>query len=54
LAVALLAFRDGILLYQQSGALPPHAVQRLVDEIKTLDMIKVRSEVEKKRAAAAS
>ncbi len=50
----LMAFRDGILLYQQSGALPPHAVQRLVDEIKTLDMIKVRAEVEKKRAATVS
>lgn len=50
----LMAFRDGILLYQQAGALPPHAVQRLVDEIKTLDMIKIRTEVEKKRAATAS
>jgi len=50
----LMAFRDGILLYQQSGALPPHAVQRLVDEIKTLDMIKVRSEGEKKRSTAVS
>ncbi len=50
----LMAFRDGILLYQQAGALPPHAVQRLVDEIKTLDMIKIRTDVEKKRSATAS
>ncbi len=50
----LMAFRDGILLYQQAGALPGHAVQRLVDEIKSLDMIKVRAEVEKQRAAVAS
>jgi thioredoxin 1 len=50
----LMAFRDGIMVYQQAGALPPHAVQRLVDEIKTLDMIQIRTEVEKKRAASAS
>lgn len=50
----LMAFRDGILLYQQAGALPPHAVQRLVDEIKTLDMIKIRAEVEKQQAVVAS
>jgi thioredoxin 1 len=50
----LMAFRDGVLLFQQPGALPPQAVQRLVDEIKTLDMIKVRAEVEKKRSAATS
>jgi thioredoxin 1 len=50
----LMAFRDGILVYQQAGALPPQAVQRLVDEIKKLDMIQVRAEVEKTRAAVAS
>lgn len=48
----LMAFRDGILLYQQAGGLPPHAVQRLVDEIKTLDMVKVRAEVEQQRPGA--
>jgi thioredoxin 1 len=46
----LMAFRDGILLYQQAGALPGSALQKLIDQIKTLDMIKVRAEVEGKAA----
>jgi thioredoxin 1 len=44
----LMAFRDGILLYQQAGGLPPHAVQRLVDEIRKLDMSDVRAKMEMK------
>jgi thioredoxin 1 len=48
----LMAFRDGILLYQQAGALPGSALQKLIDQIKTLDMIKVRAEVEGKAATA--
>jgi len=37
----LMAFRDGVLLYQEAGALPASALQRLIDEVKTLDMQKV-------------
>jgi thioredoxin 1 len=37
----LMAFRDGALLYQQAGALPGSALQRLIDEVKALDMQKV-------------
>ena len=48
----LMAFRDGLLLYQQAGALPGSALQKLIDQIKTLDMIKVRAEVEGKAATA--
>jgi thioredoxin 1 len=40
----LMAFRDGVLLYQQPGALPGSALQRLIDEVKTLDMQKVIAE----------
>jgi len=40
----LMAFRDGVLLYQQAGALPGSALQRLVDEVKRLDMAKVVAE----------
>jgi thioredoxin 1 len=42
----LMAFRDGILLFQQAGALPGQALQTLIDQIKALDMVKVRAEVE--------
>jgi len=40
----LMAFRDGVLLYQQPGALPGSALQRLIDEVKALDMQKVVAE----------
>lgn len=50
----LMAFREGVLVFQQAGAVPPQAVQRLVDEIKKLDMVKVRAEVQAHRAATAS
>jgi thioredoxin 1 len=44
----LMAFRDGVLLFEQAGALPGSALQRLVDEIKALDMTKVLAEVKAK------
>ncbi len=40
----LMAFRDGVLLYQQAGALPGSGLQRLIDEVKALDMQKVLAE----------
>jgi thioredoxin 1 len=40
----LMVFRDGILVYQQAGALPGSALQRLIDEVKALDMQKVIAE----------
>ena len=40
----LMAFRDGFLVFEQAGALPGHALQKLIDQIKTLDMDKVRHE----------
>jgi len=33
-----------VLLYQQAGALPGSALQRLIDEVKALDMTKVLAE----------
>lgn len=42
----LAVFRDGVLLYQQAGALPGSALQRLIDQVKALDMAKVLAEVE--------
>lgn len=47
----LMVFRDGVLLFEQAGALPGSAVQRLVDEVKALDMAKVKAEVEAKLEA---
>jgi thioredoxin 1 len=46
----LMVFRDGILLFKQAGALPAAVLQRLIDEVKALDMEKVRAEVKAKAA----
>ncbi len=48
----LLAFRDGYLVFDQAGALPGHALQKLIDQIKTLDMEKVRREAQAHAAAS--
>ncbi len=38
----LMLFRDGILLFRESGALPPAALDELVGQAKKLDMAKVK------------
>lgn len=48
----LMAFRDGVQVFQQAGALPAHALQKLIDQVKTLDMDKVRSEAQSHAAAS--
>jgi thioredoxin 1 len=48
----LMVFRDGVLVFQQAGALPGSALQRLIDEVRALDMTKVMAEVEAQRAKA--
>jgi thioredoxin 1 len=50
----LMAFRDGILIFEQAGALPGQAVQKLIEQIKALDMIKVREKVEAQGTVAAT
>lgn len=46
----LMAFRDGILLYSQPGALPPAALEEIIGKVKELDMDAVRAEIEKEEA----
>lgn len=41
----IMVFRDGILLYNQPGALPEHALHDLVGKAKALDMDVVRAEI---------
>ena len=42
----LMAFRDGILLYREAGALPAAALDDLLGQIKALDMDAVRAELD--------
>jgi thioredoxin 1 len=41
----LMAFRDGILVFEQAGALPPAALDRLVEAVGALDMDDVRRRI---------
>ncbi len=50
----LMAFRDGILLYKEAGALPKEALGQLVDQVKALDMDDVRRQVAEDAASAGS
>jgi thioredoxin 1 len=43
----LMIFRDGIQLFSQPGALPGHALDDLIDQVKAIDMDEVRAEVAK-------
>lgn len=46
----LMAFRDGILLFEQAGALPAAALKELVEQVKGLDMVKVRADAAQQTA----
>jgi len=41
----LMAFRDGILVFSQPGALPAPAFNELLDAVEALDMEEVRAEI---------
>ena len=46
----LMAFREGILVFSQPGAMPANALDQVIDAVKGLDMEEVRAEVEKQAA----
>ena len=48
----IMAFRDGVLVYSQPGALPPAALEDLITQIKSLDMADVRAKIAARKAAA--
>lgn len=48
----LMAFRDGILVFAQPGALPAPALEEVITAVKGLDMDDVRAQVEKAAAEA--
>ncbi|MDK8800029.1 MULTISPECIES: thioredoxin [Corynebacterium] len=41
----LMAFRDGIMIWQQAGALPPAAFEDVINQVKVLDMDEVRRQI---------
>ncbi len=47
----LMAFRDGILVFSQPGALPPAALDQLIAAVRDLDMDDVRRQVAAQQTA---
>ena len=50
----LMAFREGVLLFSQAGALPPAALEDLISQIRALDMDVVHRQVAEARDATAT
>jgi thioredoxin 1 len=48
----LMVFRDGILLYNNPGALPAEALDEIITAVKDLNMEDVRAEIEKQNQQA--
>lgn len=49
----LMVFRDGVLVFRQSGALPGHVVDELIGKVKALNMDEVRAVVAAQEKEAA-
>jgi len=47
----LMAFRDGVLVFSQPGALPPAALEEVISAVRDLDMDEVHRRVAAKAAA---
>jgi thioredoxin 1 len=41
----LMAFREGVLVFNQAGALPGPALKQVIDAVKELDMVEVHKQV---------
>jgi thioredoxin 1 len=50
----LMAFRDGILVFAQPGALPASALQQVIDGVRGLDMEAIRAEIAADQGGAES
>jgi thioredoxin 1 len=50
----LMAFRDGVLLHAQAGALPAPALEQLITAVREVDMAEVHRKVAEEEAARAA
>ncbi|WJY90700.1 thioredoxin [Corynebacterium confusum] len=48
----LMIFRDSIMVFREAGALPPAALEDLIEQVKGLDMDEVREQVAEQNAQA--
>lgn len=47
----LMVFRDGIIVFEQPGALPPADLEQVIQSVKALDMDAVRQQIAAEQAA---
>lgn len=47
----LAVFRDGVMLGRNSGALPAAALEGVIEQVRGLDMVKIKQEIEEKKKA---
>jgi thioredoxin 1 len=50
----LMAFRDGVLVFEQAGALPEPALEQLIAAVQDLDMVEVNRKVEETQVAGSA
>ena len=50
----LMAFRDGVLVFSQPGALPAPALTEVIDAVRGLDMAEVHKQITAQQAAASA
>jgi thioredoxin 1 len=50
----LMAFREGVLVYSQPGALPPQALDELIGAVRGLDMAEVHAAVAQQRSGGSA
>ena len=50
----LMAFRDGVLVFNQAGALPAPALEQVIQAVKGLDMDDVRRQIAEQQPATAN
>mgnify|MGYP002634592620 CR=1 FL=1 len=48
----LMIFREKVILYSQAGALPPEALESILEQVKALDMTEVHAEIKKRQESA--
>jgi thioredoxin reductase (NADPH) len=48
----VMAFREGVLVYSQPGAMPAAVLEDLIGQVKGLDMATVRAKIAERKAAA--
>lgn len=47
----LMVFRDGIMLFNQAGAMPAHQFEQLISAVEAVDMDEVRREIAEQQTA---